>query len=208
MDNNTLIAEFAAEIRELRRDALQAQGRISQADTRVVNEGISQLTQLLDAFRTQQTGLRAEAIEKAIGLAIDQRATLRNYFPSEEPAFFDANRAIIQPATSETNIVAHRTPPGCLTSLLLVGGGILSFFIIPVIGWIIGPLMIGITLFHPGTKSYHCANCSTILASDTANTCPGCKATFTGREQSGSGSRVGIVIVVLVILFLLLLSSF
>lgn len=47
MDNNTLLTELAAEIRALRRDALQIQPTLSEPDVRAVNAGISQLAELL-----------------------------------------------------------------------------------------------------------------------------------------------------------------
>lgn len=47
MDNNTLLTELAAEIRALRRDALQIQPILSEPDVRAVNAGISQLAELL-----------------------------------------------------------------------------------------------------------------------------------------------------------------
>lgn len=206
MDNNTLLSELAAEIRALRRDALQIQPNLSEPDVRAVNAGIAQLTELLESFRDQPTTARAQAVEEAIGLAIDQRAALRNYVASSTTQPVDPVPTITEPAVTEAKMVTHRTPPGCLPSLLWVGGGILSAIFIPGVGWVIGPLMILITLFHPGTKSYHCANCNTALASNTAVMCPGCKADFHGTERSGSGSMIGLVIVVAVVVFILFLT--
>jgi hypothetical protein len=55
---------------------------------------------------------------------------------------------------------------GCATALLMFAAGVVIFLVIPIIGWVIGGLLMLVSLFIGGkrTKVWQCRRCDAIVA--------------------------------------------
>ena len=55
---------------------------------------------------------------------------------------------------------------GCLLCLLGVSAGVIVFIFIPVIGWVLGPLIVLVSLFVGGKteKIWKCNSCKTLIS--------------------------------------------
>lgn len=70
---------------------------------------------------------------------------------------------------------------GCFVQLAGIIFGLLLIFLIPLIGWVLGPILILAALIWGGRLAitYECSNCRNPVASKRVRVCPACSAQFT-----------------------------
>lgn len=69
---------------------------------------------------------------------------------------------------------------GCLVQALGLIGGAALFWMVPVVGWVLGPLL-GLALLIAGGRmavQLECSNCHNPIANNRVRLCPACRATF------------------------------
>lgn len=198
MKPDTLLAMLALEIGQLRGTLLGSKAFLSPETITATENSIQQLSELLESMRAKPSVVRTEQIQAAIHLAVDQRNLIRKRAEGARDA---RGQPRIEPLA--VPVVEHRTPPGCLVSVMTFAIGVLTTIHLPYIGWFVGPFVIIGILFHKGIPMYYCANCTTELTYKTAKVCPGCGAEFNGAERRGSGNKYGVWILILVGLFYL-----
>lgn len=196
MKPDTLLAMLALEIGQLRGTLLGSKAFLSPETITATENSIQQLSELLESMRAKPSVVRTEQIQAAIHLAVDQRNLIRKRAEGARDA---RGQPRIEPLA--VPVVDHRTPPGCLVSVITFVLGVLATIHLPFIGWFVGPFVIIGILFHPGTPMYYCANCTTELTYKTVKVCPGCGAEFTGVERRGSGNKYGVWMLILLAIF-------
>ena len=82
--------------------------------------------------------------------------------------------------TSECEIQRRRSTAGtgCFVQLIGIAVGLLLIVLIPLLGWVLGPLLILAALVWGGRLAtyYECSNCRNPLASNRVRLCPTCGA--------------------------------
>lgn len=198
MRKDALLSMLSLEIGQLRGRLLGSHYLLSPETIATAEQSIQHLTALLESMRANPAAVQHQQIKDAITHAEQQRNILRTHAESVLKA---RGKPDIEPLT--VSLVDHRAPPGCLVSVMTFAIGVLTTIHLPFIGWVVGPFIIIGILFHKGTPTYYCSNCTTELTYKTAKICPGCGAEFTGVERRGSGNKYGVWILILVGVFYL-----
>lgn len=97
----------------------------------------------------------------------------------------DQDGPATEPLTARIQRRGSFAGTGCLVQGAGLVLGVALFALIPVAGWVIGPLA-GISLLAVGSRmalSYECSNCHNPVASTRVRICPSCHANLTWRGR-------------------------